>query len=62
MPTWDVSLVSTTYCTLRIQADSEEEALEKARNTPLEERGPTTTDWDIEASLVDEAEEEIDEL
>jgi hypothetical protein len=49
MPTWEVEIVSTTIQSMEIEAETKEEALNKARSTPIEERGPETTHWDLEA-------------
>lgn len=53
MPIWDVNITSTSIRNVRVEADSEEEALKKARSVPEEERGPESVYWDYEAYLAD---------
>ena len=54
MPTWEVRITSTSHQTMEIEAETMAEALNKARNTPDEERGTRCVDWDFDASLLEE--------
>lgn len=40
MKLYEVDLYYSTYVTLRVEAGSEEEAIEKARNEVIEDEGP----------------------
>lgn len=63
MPTWEVIITSTSIQSFTVEAETMAEALQKARNTPEEERGPATVDWDFDAALVEEISElDTDEI
>lgn len=62
MPTWEVIVTSTTTRSFTVDAETMAEALQKARKTPEEDRGPAMIDWDFDAALVEEvSESDIDE-
>jgi len=63
MPTWEVMVTETSIQCFTVEAETMAEALQKARNTPEEDRGPATVDWDIDAALLEEvSESDIDEI
>ena len=57
MPTWEVSITAIAVQSMEVEADTMEDALDKARKASEEERGPHCIDWYFEASPVEEVAE-----